>query len=110
MTEEGEIKKAIRDYLAATGWLVKDIEVRGIPGRTSKMKGMSDLQALRRAVFLAIEVKTLTGKVSDEQREYLDEVTAHGGIAIVARSLDDVILAVELIEKREDWKNMKAKK
>lgn len=40
--------------------------------------------------FLAIEVKSATGKVSPAQQAFLDQVNAAGGKAFVARTLDDV--------------------
>jgi hypothetical protein len=41
------------------------------------------------AVFTSIEVKTATGRVRPEQQQWLDAVTAAGGIAGVARSVED---------------------
>lgn len=41
--------------------------------------------------FLAVEVKTATGRLSTEQRAYIDAVARGGGIAYVARSVDDAI-------------------
>lgn len=41
------------------------------------------------AVFTSIEVKTPTGRVKPEQQQWLDAVQAAGGIAGVARSIDD---------------------
>ncbi|EDM66166.1 hypothetical protein PE36_00175 [Moritella sp. PE36] len=40
--------------------------------------------------FLAIEVKTPTGRISDHQRMWLKRVAMHGGLAAVVRSIDDV--------------------
>jgi hypothetical protein len=40
-------------------------------------------------VFLSIEVKTPTGRLRPEQRQWLDAVQAAGGIAGVARSVED---------------------
>lgn len=37
------------------------------------------------AIFLAVEVKTPSGRVSDEQNAFLDAVTASGGDARVVR-------------------------
>ena len=42
------------------------------------------------AVFTAIEVKTLRGKLSKGQEIFLMQVTQAGGIAFIARSEDDV--------------------
>lgn len=43
--------------------------------------------------FMAIETKAATGKLSEDQQAFLDNVTQEGGIAIVVRSLDDLIKA-----------------
>ena len=45
--------------------------------------------------FIAIEVKRPYGKPTKEQRRFLDAVVAAGGIAGVARSVED---AVEIIQ------------
>ncbi len=64
-------------------------------------KGSSDLIGLRQllitpehvgrcvAVFTAIEVKTPAGRVSEEQRRFLQQVEQLGGLAGVARSLQE---------------------
>jgi hypothetical protein len=41
------------------------------------------------AVFTSIEVKTATGRLRSEQQQWLDAVQAAGGIAGVARSVED---------------------
>jgi hypothetical protein len=41
------------------------------------------------AVFTSIEVKCATGRLRPEQRQWLDAVQAAGGIAGVARSVED---------------------
>jgi dihydroxyacid dehydratase/phosphogluconate dehydratase len=41
------------------------------------------------AVFASIEVKTPTGRIRPEQRAWLETVQAAGGIAGVARSVED---------------------
>jgi len=43
------------------------------------------------AVFLSIEVKTATGRLRPEQQQWLDAVQAAGGIAGVARSVEDAL-------------------
>lgn len=40
-------------------------------------------------VFLAIEVKTATGRATKEQINFLDHVNKMGGIAFIARSVDE---------------------
>lgn len=44
--------------------------------------------------FLAVEVKTTRGRVTPEQRRFIDAIVAHGGVAGVARCVND---ALELI-------------
>lgn len=43
------------------------------------------------AVFTSIEVKTPTGRLRPEQKQWLDVVQAAGGIAGVARSVDEAL-------------------
>ncbi len=43
------------------------------------------------AIFTAIEVKSQAGKLTAEQRDFLAAVRASGGIAIEARSVDDIV-------------------
>ena len=43
----------------------------------------------RVAVFAGIEVKAERGRVSDEQRRFVDAVRGAGGIAGIARSPED---------------------
>jgi len=49
------------------------------------------------AIFLAPEIKTKTGRVSEEQKNFQKMVNEHGGIAFVAT---DEIEAVELLNKK----------
>jgi len=55
-----------------------------------KIKGVSDILGIFFGKFLAIEVKSKTGRVSPEQSEFLSNVNKNGGIAFVARSSKDV--------------------
>jgi hypothetical protein len=48
-----------------------------------------DMVGQQVAVFLSIEVKTLTGRLRPEQHQWLDAVQAAGGVAGVARSVED---------------------
>lgn len=45
----------------------------------------------RVAVFVAVEVKSGTGRPNDDQRRFLETVEAAGGFAGVARSEDDAL-------------------
>ena len=48
-----------------------------------------DMVGKKIAVFTAIEVKTETGVVSDDQEDFIKDVTNAGGIGIVAKSLEE---------------------
>lgn len=54
--------------------------------------GSSDLLGLvsPSGRLLAIEVKSPTGRLKPKQKEFLEEIGRNGGIAIVARSVEDV--------------------
>ena len=74
---------------------------RGVPVRYGLQPGSGDLIGWRTititpemvgqrvAVFASIEVKSTTGRVRQEQQQWLDAVQAAGGIAGVARSVED---------------------
>lgn len=55
-----------------------------------KLNGVSDILGIYSTTFLAIECKAPKGRLSKEQREFLEMVRDLGGIAIVARSIEDV--------------------
>jgi hypothetical protein len=73
----------------------------GRPVQFGLCKGSADLIGWKRvtitpemvgqqvAVFTSIEVKTPTGRIRPEQQQWLDAVQAAGGIAGVARSVED---------------------
>lgn len=83
-------------------------DANGRPVQFGLCKGSADLIGWKRvtitpemvgttvAVFLSIEVKTATGRLRSEQQQWLDAVQAAGGIAGVARSVEDAerLLAV----------------
>ena len=51
---------------------------------------MSDILGVIEGRFLAIEVKSAKGVVSPEQRVFLARINQEGGIAFVARNVDQV--------------------
>jgi hypothetical protein len=76
-------------------------DANGRPVQFGLCKGSADLIGWKRvtvtpdmvgstmAVFLSIEVKTATGRLRPEQQQWMDAVQAAGGIAGVARSVED---------------------
>lgn len=97
---EKDIQKSILEYLeakrifcwkeASTGVMVGDPNnPRFMP---IGLKGKSDiLGILKGGRFLAIEVKRPSGRLSEAQVEFLQNVNLNGGLGFVAHSIDDVI-------------------
>lgn len=84
---EHDITKAIRSMLNCLGvfhW-------KAWQGPMSQPRGVADILGCWEGRMLAIEVKRPGGKVTDDQEKFLKKVAENGGIAFVARSVDDVI-------------------
>ena len=64
---------------------------------TFKRKGVSDIYVLHKGKSIWIEVKSHKGRLSDNQKEWLNDVNAAGGIGIVARSIDDVAIVFKTL-------------
>ena len=54
-----------------------------------------DMVGQQIAVFLSIEVKTPTGRVRPEQKTWMDAVQEAGGVAGVARSVEDALTIIK---------------
>jgi hypothetical protein len=54
------------------------------------INGVSDIIALHKGRAIFIEVKTPKGRVSPEQKAFIEKAKESGAIAFVARSLTDV--------------------
>jgi hypothetical protein len=100
-TPEGYIKNSILSYLKWKGIFAFPVDSVGIfdPKRkvfrkrnsVHAMKGVSDiLGILPGGRFLAIECKSKTGRMTVEQEVFLQDVRAKGGVAFMARSIEDV--------------------
>lgn len=61
-----------------------------------------DMVGRKIAVFTAIEVKSETGKIKPEQTNFVDRVRLDGGIAGVARSIDDAIQITNQYEHQQN--------
>lgn len=78
----------------ARGLRPGDVVIRGgRPLHAGLCVGSSDLIGYRRvgslAQFVALEVKSATGRPSAEQTQFLDHITAAGGCAGIVRSVED---------------------
>lgn len=64
---------------------------RGIPIRYGLAPGSADLVGIVKGTgqFLAVEVKTPVGRLSDEQKAWLETVKQLGGLAFVWRSAEE---------------------
>lgn len=63
--------------------------------RRSLMVGMSDVIAVVDGIFLGLEFKTDTGRLTEAQAAFGERVTQGGGVYAVVRSVEDVEAAVE---------------
>ena len=96
---EKEIQKSILDYLKLKGYMAWKNSTVGIFNKKSggyipsQSVGAPDIFMLTKGVFWGIEVKTPTGKLSDNQKHFGGNIKANGGKYLVAYSVDDVIKA-----------------
>jgi hypothetical protein len=97
---EGAIQDAIRVALSGEPGLVLwrnnvgIAEHRGQRVRYGLAVGSADLVGCLDGRFVALEVKTATGRAAPEQRLWLDLVRRYGGFAAIVRSVDEARAAV----------------
>jgi Holliday junction resolvase len=84
--KERDIQNQIKDYLKWQGWYVVKIHQS-----LGSHRGIADLYALKGGRHVWIEVKTPTGKQSEDQVRFQADVEAHGGRYLVAWSVEDII-------------------
>lgn len=97
---ESRIKRSIINYLnsiqnlccfpiAVTG--IFD-QRRGIYRKSICVIGTPDILVCYKGRFIAIEVKSDTGRLSQEQKQVIDDINLNGGgLAFTARSVEDVM-------------------
>lgn len=100
MTPEGAVLNSILDYLRIRHVFAWRNNTGATKIRTPGgdrfirygLKGSSDiLGILDDGRFLAIEVKAPAGRVTQEQKDFLESIRKRGGVAFVARSVEDVV-------------------
>jgi hypothetical protein len=64
--------------------------IRIVPGPYGGMKGVGDVLCCYRGLFVAIELKSATGRLSALQERFLGNVRNAHGQTFVCRSLQDV--------------------
>ena len=88
--KEADITKQIRAYLKILGvfhWKAW----QGL-GSTP---GVPDILGCWKGKLLGIEVKADRGRLSEKQQLFIDRINAEGGLAFVARSVQDVMEKLE---------------
>jgi len=114
--KEKEIENAILQYLSlayiSNGVFFKNQSVgifdrnKGVfrrPMNRYHIKGSSDILGCVDGRFIAIEVKGAKGRLSLHQKEFLNNINEKGGLAFVARSINDVKTNMEKLN--EDKQN-----
>jgi hypothetical protein len=97
---EGQIQDAIRLALAHEPDLVLwrnnvgVAEHRGARVRYGLAVGSADLVGCLAGRFVALEVKTATGRASQEQRQWLTLVRRYGGFSAIVRSVEEAREAI----------------
>ncbi len=61
--------------------------------------GIADILGCYQGRMIAIELKSPTGKATPDQERFLQNVRDNGGIAFVARSIDEVIVGLGLQDR-----------
>ncbi len=108
LATESQIVTACLDLLELRGifaWRANNVATvdhsRGVYRTFRGLKGVSDILAITpdgRGRLIAIEVKKPGGRLSPEQKLFLDAIRERGGLAFVVRSVSelDEVLAKEL--------------
>lgn len=86
MTPETALKKQTKHYLQ-----LKRVMFWYNMAGIGTYKGLPDIFALRAGIIYAIEFKSSKNKLSKYQQEFLNNIELNGGVAIVARKLEDVM-------------------
>ena len=90
---ESELQKAIKEYLLWHGWFVFKIHQS-----LGSYKGIADLYAIKNGISVWIEVKTPAGQQSEHQKQFQEDIESHGGIYLIARSLEGLKKDLSLLE------------
>jgi hypothetical protein len=96
MTPEGAVVKACLEYLKLRGAYVWRNNTGALKDKNNRpvffgKVGSSDiLGVLPGGKFIAVECKAQNGRLSDHQIEFLNEIERMGGVAVIAKSVDDI--------------------
>ena len=90
---ENDIKRMVKDYLNIQGWFHFHI-MQGL----GSYPGIPDIIAVKDGQVLFIEVKKPTGKQSERQREFQQNIESHGGKYLIVKDVEDLIKGVHTAE------------
>ena len=94
--KEAQIQKVILQWLSLQkGTFSFRTNNIGVPMqnggfRPSPVKGLHDILCCKNGRFIALEVKAPGGKLSKNQKRFLESVESSGGVAAVVTSLEEV--------------------
>jgi hypothetical protein len=95
VTPEGKVKAAVKKYLQAQGvWFWMPVS------NGMGQVGIPDFICCFNGSFIAIETKA-PGKLSNvtaNQQRVIDEIKAHGGLALVVDSVDSIVPIIEFLK------------
>lgn len=76
---------------------------RGIPIKYGLAVGSADLVGLVKVTgqFFAAEIKTPVGRLSVEQKAWLQTIRSFGGVAVVLRSVEEAEALVEQLREQQ---------
>lgn len=106
--KESAIEKQILSWLKLKSIMAWKIKTTGTwdPNRGQFRKpspwyrvGVADILGIYKGKPLAIEVKAAKGRLSPAQDNFLEEFKENGGIAFVARSVEDVELHLKQVDE-----------
>lgn len=87
---EADLLRAILAYLRYRGVLHARTNAGRAGGVRLAPRGWCDITGCYKGRFLAVELKSDDGELSEEQVAFLLRVRDEGGIAVAARSVEDV--------------------
>jgi Holliday junction resolvase len=93
-TAEAQLTRSIRQLLRSLG--IFHWKVWGGPMSTP---GVPDIIGCFKGRLIGIEIKSEKGVVSEYQKEFIENINRAGGLAFVARSLEDVIEGLGLQDR-----------
>lgn len=98
-TPEGDVSKPVAAFLKSSGLFYMRMQTghvqRGSRHLWFGTPGCADFVVFLKREVYWLETKSTVGKQAENQREFQDKVLAEGHHYILARSVDDVIEAIE---------------